>query len=174
MKKIIFLLVSIVCFSCSKDEAVVPDYLDPQRFPLEIQPILKTFLAEGNKRGVYCDINKIKRIEFKNDLFLNGISVSGYYSHSNNVIYIDSASFGYKLSDDSKERTIFHELGHGLLKRDHRDDLLSDNTAASIMHSSNGISYVTMPYMTVSIHYRRTYYIDELFNPQTSLPYWLN
>jgi hypothetical protein len=172
MKNIIFLLFSIVLFSCSKDPACVPDYMDPVRFPIEIQPILKTFLSEGNKRGVYCDINKLRKIEFKTDLSVDGVKSAAYYSHSDNTIYIDSTSNAYIMSSDSRERTIFHELGHSLLKRDHRDDLLPDGTAASIMNSNNKYSYVTFPYMTVSLSYRRPYYIDELFHPETPANYW--
>jgi hypothetical protein len=171
MKKIIFLL-AIVLVSCSKDPAIVPDYMDPVRFPVEIQPILKRFLKEGNDRGVFCDINNLRKIEFKENLSVDGVKSAGYYSHSNNTIYLDSTSFSYKMSEDSKERTLYHELGHGILKREHKDDMLSDNTAVSIMNSSNGISYVTMPYMTLSLHYRRGYYIDELFHPETPAPSW--
>jgi hypothetical protein len=174
MRYIIFIVTLFLLSSCSKDPVVPVEYMDSYRFPKVIQPILVTFIKEGEKRGIACDITKIKRIEFVNNLYINGEKVAGYYSHSNNVIYLDSTSVAYTMSDDSRERTIFHELGHGLLKRDHRDDLLSDGTAASIMHSSNGYSYVTMPYMKVSLLYRRGYYLDELFHPETPAPEWVN
>jgi hypothetical protein len=165
MKKIIFLLVSVICFSCSKDPAVVPDYMDPQRFPLEIQPILKTFLKEGNKRGVYCDINKISKIVLTTNLSANNDGADGYFDHSSNTIFIDTTSWSWKTTP---EALLFHELGHGLLKREHKNGEFSDydSDPLSIMNGDE----IGLPNYLYSQSWKRNYYIDELFNPSIPPP----
>jgi hypothetical protein len=169
MKKIIFLLVLLPLLSCKKDPAVVPDYMDPERFPVEIQPILKTFLAEGNKRGVYCDINKLRKIVLVNyQLNDNGKTVEGYYDHYSNTITIDTSGFQWK---NNKEATLFHELGHGILKRGHRNGYwIYSQAPYSIM---NGDGHLPL-YNNPAFLFQRPYYMDELFNQNTPFPSWAN
>jgi hypothetical protein len=71
-------------------------------------------------------------------------------------------------ADMMKEDLIFHELGHGLLKREHLNSTLENDDWKSLMCGGdkvNGRSW--------NINYRgfrRNYYIDELFNESTLAP----
>jgi hypothetical protein len=67
-----------------------------------------------------------------------------------------------------KEDLIFHELGHGLLKRDHLNSTLENGDWKSIMCGGTKVNNRSW-----NINYRgirRNYYIDELFNESTPAP----
>jgi hypothetical protein len=71
-------------------------------------------------------------------------------------------------SDLMKENLIFHELGHGLLKRDHLNSTLVNGDWKSIM--CGGTKVGDRPW---NINYRgerRKYYVDELFDESTPAP----
>src|ERR1035437_9451238 len=67
-----------------------------------------------------------------------------------------------------KEDLIFHELGHGLLKRDHLNLTLENGDWKSIMCGGDKVGTRSW-----NINYkgiRRNYYIDELFDENTPAP----
>jgi len=71
-------------------------------------------------------------------------------------------------ADLMKENLIFHELGHGLLGRDHLNTTLENGDWKSIMCGGDKVNGRAW-----NINYRgvrRTYYIDELFKENTSAP----
>lgn len=71
-------------------------------------------------------------------------------------------------ADLMKEDLIFHELGHGLLGRDHLNTTLKNDDWKSIM--CGGTKVKDRPW---NINYRgerRKYYLDELFNTNTPEP----
>ena len=71
-------------------------------------------------------------------------------------------------ADLMKENLIFHELGHGPLKREHLNSLLSNGEWKSMMCGGSKLNdrAWNIDYRGV----RRTYYLDELFNESTSQP----
>jgi len=71
-------------------------------------------------------------------------------------------------ADLMMEDLIFHELGHGLLKRDHLNTILKNGDWKSIMCGGEKVNNRSW-----NINYRgirRSYYIDELFNESTPVP----
>jgi hypothetical protein len=80
-----------------------------------------------------------------------GICKLGYYR----VPYIAIDRTYWKNSSRwGREWLVFHELGHCVLDRDHRDDKFGVNCPASIMHSyANSFCYKDY----------RNYYVKELF-----------
>ena len=167
MTKTRFLLISFACVllsltSCkdSKEYSVDSTFTD----------YLIRFEAEGASRGHTFDPqNNGLIIEFGN-LANNDAGLTHYEKPVR--IQIDktywnaiSKSAG---ADLMKENLIFHELGHGLLKRDHLNETLANGDWKSIMCGGNKVGDRSW-----NINYRgirRKYYLDELFNESTPAP----
>lgn len=167
-----FLIIVIVFFAivaCQKDEAFIEDTIpleetqSPKSYPGVVQslwPYFERFEKAGAAQGITVDLIKqritgvIENIEAE--------SVAGqcnYYSHSPNHIIID-AEFWSKASDNFKEMIIFHELGHCVLDRDHREGRLENGYCLSIMRSGE------QSCRDVYTDNTKAYYIEELFHPQ--------
>ncbi|HEY6913944.1 MAG TPA: hypothetical protein VI413_04640 [Paludibacter sp.] len=71
-------------------------------------------------------------------------------------------------ADLMKENLIFHELGHGLLKRKHLNSTLENGDWKSIM--CGGTKVNNRPWNINYKGIRRDYYIEELFNQNTPAP----
>ncbi|QJW91029.1 hypothetical protein HNV11_17435 [Spirosoma taeanense] len=87
-----------------------------------------------------------------------------------------AASCWQQLSANERECLVFHELGHCLLSRIHKTDRFPDGTYVSLMNPDNTGVYATCRYPInendCDKRPRRTYYVDELFNPATPKPAW--
>ena len=93
------------------------------------------------------------------------------------VTIIDNLKCWQETSYENREALVFHELAHCLLGRVHRDDFLPNGIEASIMNSKGSGFYEPCIYDITGNNdcnktYRRTYYIDELFNEKTDTPDW--
>jgi len=73
-----------------------------------------------------------------------------------------------KGADYMKENLLFHELGHGILKRDHLNTILENGDWKSIMCGGDKVD--NRPWNINYRGLRRDYYVDELFNESTSVP----
>ena len=129
------------------------------------------FIAEGRKRGVSDEIlNRKVKIQF-------GITTNQtagmceYKPGGINTITIYPDAWNLETYDEAldlyRENFLFHELGHCILFRDHKPDLLEDREVASMMRAGTA-SETYFNYKGK----RRNYYLDELFNEQTPAPYW--
>lgn len=129
------------------------------------------FIEEGRKRGVSDEIlNRKVKIQF-------GITTNQtagmceYKPGGINTITIYPDAWNLETYDEAldlyRENFLFHELGHCILFRDHKPDLLEDREVASMMRAGTA-SETYFNYKGK----RRTYYLDELFNEQTPAPYW--
>lgn len=166
MKKASLLLIAIIFISCKKESQ--DDHINT--FPVEVRDYVREFLKEGENRGVKLDIKKIHHIKFIDKIpaspDLDNHTVA-FYSHSDKNIYIDSSQYDYKVNP---EAVLFHELGHGLLKRVHRNILFSDNVnPVSIMYYS-----AAQAWFKTYGSFRQDYYFDELFHESTPYPSWTN
>jgi len=131
---------------------------------------LNRFQTEAKKRDKNFDVQSTGLIIEFADLKDNSAGLT----HFENPIRIEidktywdaiSKSVG---ADLMKEDLIFHELGHGLLKRKHLNTTLENGDWKSIMCGGDKINGRTW-----NINYkgfRRTYYLNELFNESTSAP----
>ena len=77
-----------------------------------------------------------------------------------------------KGADYMKENLLFHELGHGILKRDHLNTMLENGDWKSIMCGGDKVD--NRPWNINYRGLRRDYYVDELFNESTSTPDFMN
>ena len=137
--------------------------------PDEIQPYISTFLIEANKRGKHLVIDDIV-IQYRSDIITKGIHAAGLcrkrFGHTP-IIYLDTTTSNWKASKMAKEQLIFHELGHCILGRGHKSDTLLNGNAASIMKPTGETLYGSKMSL-----FKREYYLDELFDPNTDPPAW--
>ncbi len=74
----------------------------------------------------------------------------------------------YTGADLMKENLVFHELGHGLLKRNHLNKVLENGDWKSIMCGGDKVN--NRPWNINYRGIRRAYYINELFDESTAAP----
>ena len=148
----------------------------PEADPLEqIQIHAQRFITEAAGRGLNLE-EAVMEIEFKvtDTITFQGRTLCGFapwYDDPDTqqrviTIAVNEECWTGRPEADN-EALVFHELGHMILDRFHRDDLLPNNSRASMMVSGNlaGL-YVG------NASNRRTYYLDELFEPETPAPDW--
>lgn len=125
-------------------------------YPLYMDDAFKSYVSRFNDemaiRGKSYDLTQIK-ISFGN---LDGQIASCYYGVKYfKVIKVDKR-WWKKLTIEEKEATIFHELGHCVLRRRLHHDVLNKNGCPeSLMHSSHSLKDCYFK--------NRTKYLDELF-----------
>lgn len=158
------LLFSLIITSCKKESQ--DEHIDT--FPAEVRESVRAFLKAGSDRGIRLDIKKIRHIKFVGEVPTQAdeenCSIACYH-HKDKSIYIDTSKYDYKVN---QEQIIFHELGHGLLTRGHRNNELPNKDPASIMH------YSATAYYKRYAEYKRDYYLNEMFNVSTDFPVWAN
>lgn len=124
----------------------------------EIKPFIDEFVKEAEIRGYQFDLSSLK-IDFGTPA--PGANATTYYDH--NQIIIDKES---KAWIRNPSELVFHELGHLLLHRKHDDTRLNGFFYKSIMCAEGSVKF------TGWRSYRRQYYLDELFDPDTPFPAW--
>jgi hypothetical protein len=173
-KKHIPLLLScfftLLLFSCGNGDDDTPSTVDSA-----LEPYLDHFIEEGVKRGKILNINKKSGIimEFAD---LTPPTIGLCYSSLPVRIQIDRTYWRETANSANRENLredlVFHELGHGFLKRGHRNDSLPNNEWTSMMC---GEPQVNERGWAVNFNgYRKNYYLDELFNENTPAPDWSN
>jgi len=145
---------------------------DPHEYRVatEFTQYLQRFEDEAAKKDKYFDLESTGLIiEFAN--LKDNIAGLTHYEQPIRI-EIDKTYWneikGYQGEDLMKENLIFHELGHGLLNRDHLNTTLENGDWKSIMCGGTMVDNRNW-----NINYRgmrRTYYIDELFNESTPAP----
>lgn len=141
------------------------------KIPFEVQPYLEAFQQEAYQRGVYTQLSNLV---VKFDTALSRYSGNTYPLEPNAVasrrsfwsppvIILDTTLMWWRNSE-SREKVIFHELGHCILNREHKDELLPNGEGASILNTYNNLTRYNV--MT------RNYYLNELFHPETAPPLW--
>ena len=143
--------------------------------PQEFEPYVQKFIAEARTRGRDIVINNLI-IQYDSSTSFPYCASSNVISSRNDVQKMITVN-GHPCSQNSTqfETLIFHELGHCILGRDHDMSLLPRGDPKSIMYTGDLTMYSPCVYAladSCNKLYRRGYYIDELFNPSTSLPPW--
>lgn len=123
----------------------------------QFEPLVKEFQAEGQKRlGIEIKINAliIKRAELKDN---NGDTVEGQCvmgPFMTPTIFVNRLTWSYM--DAYQQRAVlFHELGHCVLLRGHKDTYDAFGWPTSIMNT-----YVIWGYFNSSTY---NHYMNELF-----------
>lgn len=148
----IILIVLLPISGCSYFDQYEYD-IDP-----EIQKYVNSFILEAELRGSHFSDRNI-RVQFASRK--NG--AQGHASRFRRLVTIDKNSSGWR---NNPEALVFHELAHLFLRRDH-DNSMYGRFPKSIMNA--GLDPVWELQTTEK---RRSYYIDELFNPDTPRPEW--
>lgn len=137
-------------------------------FPEELEPFIDKFIEEASKRG--RDLSRIKEgliIQYE-DLpeKSGGKCIRSFFFP--NRISIDKF-FWQQMNDRQKELLLYHELGHCVLHRDHRNERLSQGECTSIMDGNEEEFFCSNNFYSEKW---RAYYLDELFDEQTGTPDW--
>ena len=161
-----------LAFGCEKQE-------DPiYQVPEEAQVYVNLFIEEGKKRGVDLDItNLIIKYDGEIEEILCGSCNSISPNPLNQKIININKELGCWNDLNELEALFFHELGHCVLHRDHDEEKLTNNDPKSMMASTSISFYTGCIYQIGSENcnftYKREYYLDELFNPETEPPAWV-
>ncbi|MDA7502266.1 hypothetical protein N8482_03230, partial [Chitinophagales bacterium] len=127
----IFLLTLLfLASSCGKERAPVYEV------PSKVQPFVDNFESEAAERNEELDIDDLV-VEYMTNLMPDEVEAAGvcFFETENTgpIIHLDTTSQNWQGSDFTKEELVFHELGHCILGRGHRNTLLSAGGYASIM-----------------------------------------
>lgn len=170
-----------ICFSLACEDHSEPEPI--RNIPISIQPHVDRFVYEAEKRGLNPGISNLS-VEFEINILPGDDqrNIVGSCSRSSNLdlVKIDTLNSLWLLSGNlGREEIIFHELGHCLLGREHREDKLASGDYASIMRSRGLLQYGDLstfiglsPGPAEAKFYRRDYYLDELFDMETPVPCW--
>ncbi|MBK8444937.1 MAG: hypothetical protein IPL35_16680 [Sphingobacteriales bacterium] len=150
--------------SCKKDHEKVYEV------PAIIQPYVDDFKAEAAARGINLVVDDLI-VEFRENLESQGNEAAGLChfgtKNSSPFVELDTTSNNWTAGANSRELLVFHELGHCLLNRQHKEDLLPNGQYASLMKAGGDILYADFS------NYKRDYYLDELFHENTPTPDWV-
>lgn len=167
--KSIYLILSILFFTaCSKDQELF-DQIEEEEIPAEpvgfanvdeaLWVYFDRFELEASERGITIDIRSENITGNISEINTEHVAGTCNYSYRNpNKVTIDQ-EFWSRSGDRYREFVVFHELGHCVLYREHKEDANAFNICESIMRSGTG---------TCIDNYVRTtrdVYLDELFDP---------
>lgn len=162
-KIIPFILILIYLASCSSEEPESRVEVSP-----EFRPYVRLFEQEAAKRDIFFDFE-----ESGLEILLGPTRVDNAAGvcRGDGSIEIEKNVWN-NYSDAGKEQLIFHELGHCVLSRPHRNTVLNNGEWGSIMRGS------PIPENRgVAVNYsgrRKQYYVDELFDENTPFPDWVD
>lgn len=159
-------MVGLFLGGCHKNKPGKYD-IDP-----EIEPFLNFFLEEAQKRGRTFNLHVDGLImKFSH---LEGGQIGLCHHTVPLLIEFDSIYWktiqGKKNEYNLKANIVFHELGHGLLKRGHDNSVLPSGDWKTIMCGGEKID--SRNWNVNFYGFREEYYINELFNPETPVPDW--
>lgn len=161
---LIFFLAAIAIGSCKKDAPAVYD-VDPA-----FEDYVQRFITEGAARGVDINFDDTGLLVEFSDQIVN--NASGFCYVDQYHVVIDKAEWN-ALTDDQKDFLMFHELGHCVLDRRHRNDQFGDDTWVSMMRGDPLAG--NQERIPVAYHgFRIPYYLDELFVQSSPTPSWAN
>jgi hypothetical protein len=120
---------------------------------------LEQFEFEAAQRGFKIDLDELELSTSISEIDKDGVAGTCHYSSATpNRVVIDK-SFWEKSSSMLREMVVFHELGHCVLGRGHRESMDSNGACISIMQS--GLGQCQLLYNEVN----RLHYVNELFFP---------
>lgn len=165
----ILLYLLLPCFlfslSCSEDEALKTYSVDP-----ELDSYLQRFLTAAKQHGKNFDLEKEGIIMEFADLPSPKIGLCIFGDPIK--VKIDKTfwrnTYGKADQETQRENTVFHELGHGLLRRLHVNSKTPDMEWKSIMCGGDMVE--DRGWFVNFSGARKQYYLDELFDPTTEAP----
>lgn len=159
--------------ACSKHNEFIPVYDVPPAF----QKHIDAFEREAVSRGHSFTIdNLIIQYDDKlDDPFCGKCNSNSLDADVQKIISINPGAQCWN-NDLELETLIFHELGHCFLGRNHLNERLPNGDPKSIMIENNISLYSPCIYpiggQPCNNSFKRTYYLDELFDESTAVPEW--
>lgn len=136
-----------------------------QSYPTDFAAYVHEFFVQANLRGLdWNETNFTFSIQFGQ----TDPGIGGFCNFDHNTITVNPEEWALR-DDRQKEHLIFHELGHCLLNRPHKNVESDSGECYSYMPGSEDGFACSINYYS---DYWRTYYLDELFDPTTALPAW--
>lgn len=169
------LLTISTLIGCQRDSDSQPEPVQ-YTVPAEVEPFIQAFRNEAQKRN--------NAVSTANLIITFGTTQSGdvcgqclLQSGKTPRITLNNDAFCWQqASQYERECLIFHELGHCLLKREHKTNRFPNGAFVSLMNPDNVDVYATCRYPIggdeCDKRPRRDYYIDELFDSSTPTPTW--
>lgn len=164
------LAASVFIAGCDDDFKPVYDV------PAGYQHLVDAFINEAAIRGHTITIN---------NLIINYQDMEAPHCAKCNSRSLDSdiqkiISFNPNLNcsfaDEQFEALVFHELGHCILGREHDNSTLPNGELKSLMNQHDLGVYSSCVYAVGSdpcdLRFKRTYYLDELFDENAPVPDW--
>lgn len=158
MKKLPFLF--LILAACSQDVMPVEQY------PAEVTAYVIKFKSEATARGYHIDMKGLKIIIADS---VPRKEFEAYYERDEHTVYFRKSGFNW---NSTREEVVMHELGHAILKRDHRFDRFGGPTDAMVSVMGCPCDTPVSGWTNAGHQGREKYYYDELFNPQTPAPDW--
>jgi len=167
----------MVLCSCEKVEPVFEYRIDPT-----LESIVNKFYQEAELRGI--TLQKTNLIVEVVDVLVEDrcgqCERPKRKKEEQRTIKISKSSVCWiRESEQNREALVFHELGHCLLDRDHKDDLFPSGAPKSIMTTALNGPYQPCVYVIgddateCNRTVRRTYYLNELFDDLlVEVPSW--
>ena len=166
-------------FSCDKVEPVF-EY----RIESRLESLVNKFYDEAEQRGISLQKNNLI-VEFVENLVDDRCGQcerpKRKREEQRHVKISKTADCWAKEPSQNQEALVFHELGHCLLNRNHKDDLFSSGAPKSILTTALNGPYEPCEYVfgedgsVCNKTVRRTYYLNELFNEYfDEVPVWAN
>jgi len=176
MKGIYHILLMLILSGCSSSE----DSFEPLfEVPDALLHYVDAFYQEAEQRGI--DLDRDNLIIIYDDLSEENLcgscnSLAATHQIQKIVTLVDPSQACWE-NKEQLEALIFHELGHCLLRRQHQNNLLPNGDPASLMIESSISQYSPCIYQIgnsqdCNFTFKREYYLDELFDPNTTVPVW--
>jgi len=127
-----------------------------QEVDQELWRYYEAFEREAAKRNISIDLNDLEITGAIEEIAEDGVAGTCQYGRHIHHVTIDQ-SFWDRSSAWAKEMVVFHELGHCVLDRGHKEDKDQNGSCLSIMHS--GTTNCLVRYNSDN----KDYYLDELF-----------
>ena len=171
--RLIFIPVLLFALIACVDEPPNTHQPATYRVDPDLKIYVERFQDEAKKRGRNFNFETSGLIvEFAN--LKDNVAGLCYTTNNPIKIQIDRDNFikvgKYRNGDLMREDVMFHELGHGFLRRDHNNAYLPNSDWKTMMCGGD-----TRDNRSWNINYRgmrREYYLDELFNQSTPAPWW--
>lgn len=136
-----------------------------QVYPDEFSPYVDEFFFQANQRGYNLNAT---HFNFSIQFGETDDNIGGFCNSKGNAITINPEDWEAR-DTFQREHIIFHELGHCILNREHRNTETPSNECFSYMKGAEDDFDCSL-----NLHstYWRDYYLDELFDESTPLPEW--
>ncbi len=163
------LLASAAIISCSDDDQVAIDDVS-DNIETEISPFIDTFVEEAGNRGLTFDFKGFEATFSLDDIDDNELicgRASAFSDNKNFITIRRSDRCWIQQSDATREGLVFHEMGHAMLDRPHRDDRFDNSLVKSVMETGELGPYNEFTPLL------KQYLFDELFDETTEAPPWI-